>query len=153
MMLIIVAIFLALTVLAWGQNPAWLAIVYLAAAALTYFLRRGMTRNLDQIFKSDYLWHVAEELERILRPDHTVRYVVLGHCHRATLERLGKRTWYVNTGAWAPVYKEEWPIEKREELTFFRLAWGYEGTPELLRWDDATGAPTRTVLWQDAGQM
>jgi len=31
------------------------------------------------------------------------------------------------------------------------MAWEDEGTPVLLRWDDAGGAPTRMVLWDDDG--
>jgi hypothetical protein len=39
------------------------------------------------------------------------------------------------------VFEKTGPIEGREKLTFFRLAWGYEGVPELLLWDDAVGEP------------
>jgi hypothetical protein len=74
-----------------------------------------------------------------------VRYIVMGHDHRPAIERLDD-AWYVNTGAWVPLYEKEGPIEGREALTFFRLAWDHDGTPELLRWDDAGGAPTRMAL-------
>jgi hypothetical protein len=49
-----------------------------------------------------------------------------------------------------PVFEEQGGTEGHEELTFFRLAQGHEGMPELLKWDDAAGAPTRLVLWPDA---
>jgi hypothetical protein len=42
-------------------------------------------------------------------------------------------------------------VEGREALTFLRLSWEHQGTPELLDWDDAGGAPTRTVLLEDDG--
>ena len=146
LMLIIVATFCVLMVLAFTGGTQGMTIVYLGAAVLSYFLRRGLERSLTHIFESDYLSEVAHELEHILNPAHPIRYIVLGHCHEAALERLGKHTWYVNTGAWVPVYQQEGPIEGREELTFFRLAWGYEGLPELLRWDDNAGAPARVML-------
>jgi len=127
-----------------------MTVVYLGAATLAYFLRRVLKRGFAYFFEVNYLLRVAHELEQILKPAHMVRCIVMGHDHRAAIERL-EQTWYVNTGAWVPVYEEEGPIEGREELTFFRLAWGYEGTPELLRWDDAAGAPARVMLWSDAG--
>jgi len=142
---LIVVTFIVLAVLTLADDLSWMTVAYLGAAVLAYFLRRGLKRSLDYLFESNYLLRVAGDLEQILKPGYAVRYIVLGHDHRATLERL-ERAWYVNTGAWVPVYEKEGPIEGREELTFFRLAWGYEGTPELLRWDDAAGAPARVVL-------
>lgn len=150
LMLLIIATFIALAGLTLVGGPWWMALVYLMAAVLGYFLRRELRRSLDRLLEHDYLLEVARELERILQPTHGVRHIVLGHNHQAALERL-EWAWYVNTGAWVPVYKQEGPIEGREELTFFRLAWGYKDTPELLRWDDAAGAPARAVLWGDAG--
>jgi len=145
LMILIVVTFLGLAVLTLTGDLGWMTVVYLGAAVLVYFLLRGLKRNLARLFESNYLLRVARELEQILKPAHAVHYVVLGHDHRVALERL-EQAWYVNTGAWVPIYEEEGPIEGREELTFFRLAWGYEGTPELLRWDDAAGAPARVML-------
>jgi hypothetical protein len=48
-----------------------------------------------------------------------------------------------------PLYEKEGPVEGREALTFLRLACGNHAIPELLRWDDAGGAPTQMVLWDD----
>jgi UDP-2,3-diacylglucosamine pyrophosphatase LpxH len=150
LMLLIIATFVALAGLTLVGGPWWMAIVYLMAAVLGYFLRRELERGLDRLLEHNYLLEMARGLEQILQPAHGVRHIVLGHNHQAALERL-ERAWYVNTGAWVPVYEKEGPIDGREELTFFRLAWGYRGTPELLRWDDAAGAPARVVLWEDAG--
>ncbi len=136
---------IALAYLALTGGPWWMTVVYLGAAVLAYLLRRGLKRSFADLFENNYLLGVARDLEQILKPAHAVRYIVLGHDHRATAERL-EQAWYVNTGAWVPVYEEEGPIEGREELSFFRLAWGYEGPPELLRWDDAAGAPARVML-------
>ncbi|MGD8245518.1 MAG: hypothetical protein PVI63_10030, partial [Anaerolineae bacterium] len=74
-----------------------------------------------------------------------VHVIAMGHNHRPAIEHL-EDAWYVNTGAWVPLYEKEGPIEGREALTFLRLRWDDEGTPELLRWDDAGGAPTRMAL-------
>ncbi len=145
LMTLIIVTFVVLAGLTLAGGLSWMLVVYLGAAVLAYFLRRGLKRGLVYLFEGDYLLRAARGLERILKPAHMVRYIVIGHSHRAALERL-EQAWYVNTGAWVPVYEEEGPIEGREELTFFRLARGYEGTPELLHWDDAAGAPARAVL-------
>ncbi len=146
LMTLITVTFVVLAGLTLTGGPSWMTVMYLGAATVAYFLRRGLKRSFAYLFENDYLLHAAQGLERILKPAHMVHYIVLGHSHRAALERM-ELAWYVNTGAWVPVYEEEGPIEGREELTFFRLAQGYEGTPELLRWDDAAGAPARLVLW------
>jgi len=142
--------FVVLAGLTLADGLSWMTVLYLAAAIMAYFLRRGLKRSFAVLFTDDYLLRVARGLEQILGPAHGVPYIVMGHNHRASLERLG-HAWYVNTGAWVPVYEEEGPIRGREELTFFRLAWGYEGTPELLRWDDGAGAPAHATVWRDAG--
>jgi len=146
LMALITTTFIALTGLTLIEDLSWATAAYLGAAVLSYFLRRGLKRNLDYILESDYLLDVARKLKPILSPGHAVHYIVFGHTHRAALERMGKQTWYVNTGAWVPVYRQEGPIEGREMLTFFRLARGHKGAPELLHWDDAAGAPARVVL-------
>ncbi len=145
LMTLITVTFVALAGLTLTGGLGGMTVVYLGAAVLAYFLRRGLQHGFAYLFESNCLLRVARELEQILNPAHEVRYIVLGHDHQATVERL-EQAWYVNTGAWGPVYKEDGPIEGREELTFFRLAWGYEGTPELLHWDDAAGAPARVML-------
>jgi len=147
---LIAVTFVVLAGLTLTGGLSWMTVVYLGAATLAYFLRRGMKRGFVRLFKGDYLLCAARGLEQILKPAHEVRYVVLGHSHWVALERL-ERAWYVNTGAWVPVYGQKGPIEEWEEPTFLRLAWGYEGTPELLRWDDAAGAPARVMLWLDTG--
>ncbi|MBN1815454.1 MAG: hypothetical protein JXA14_26715, partial [Anaerolineae bacterium] len=143
--ILIALTFIFLAGLTLINHPSWIAVVYLGAAALAYFVRRGLKRAFASLSANDYLLNVGRELEQILKPDHAVRYIVLGHDHHATMERL-EDAWYVNTGAWVPVYEREGPVEGREELTFFRLAWEHTGTPELLRWDDAAGEPARAML-------
>jgi UDP-2,3-diacylglucosamine pyrophosphatase LpxH len=145
LMLLIIISFVALIGLSFTgvSEPWWMIPLYLGAAVLAYFMRREMKRSLN--VERSYLLEVASGLERILGREYGVRYIVMGHDHRATIERM-RRAWYVNTGSWVPIYEEDGPIEGREELTFFRLAWEHEGTPELLRWDGAADAPTRVIL-------
>ncbi len=120
---------------------SWLAAgAWLAAAAIAYLLRRFASHRVPTF--DDFLLRVAQDLEQALKPTHPVPYIVLGHDHMAAMERL-EDAWYVNTGAWVQIFEQKGPIEGREKLTFFRLAWGYTGVPELLRWDDAAGEPAR----------
>jgi UDP-2,3-diacylglucosamine pyrophosphatase LpxH len=142
-LLIALAVLMSLAALWWAAG------VCLVLAVGAYFLRRWLSRRFSAAV-DDYLLPAARELEKVLKPAHAVRYIVMGHDHKATIERL-ERAWYVNTGAWVPIYEKEGPIEWRETLTFFRLVWGYEGPPELLCWDDAGGAPTRVVLRPEPG--
>jgi len=149
LMALITITFVVLAVLTLSGGLSWMTALYLGSAALAYFLGRGLKRSFASLIESDYLLGAARGLERLLSPAHAVQYVVMGHSHHAALERM-ERSWYVNTGAWVPVFEEQGGTEGHEKLTFFRLAQGHEGMPELLKWDDAAGAPTHLVLWPDA---
>lgn len=131
------------------QDPLWVAGIYAAAAILGALLRCGLRRSISRFLEHNVLMEVAFHLERILEPAHSVRIIAMGHDHQPTIERLDN-AWYVNTGAWVPLYQKQGPIEGREVLSFLRLAWGREASPELLRWDDAGGAPARMVVWDHA---
>ena len=143
---VLVVVLLVLGGLSVLSRQWWAVAVYLIAVMLVHGLRRVLNRNVYTF--DDFMLRVARDVEQILHPAHVVRYIVMGHDHQAALERL-EQAWYVNTGTWVQVYEKKGPIEGREKLTFFRLAWGYEGTPELLRWDDAAGAPARLMLGLD----
>jgi UDP-2,3-diacylglucosamine pyrophosphatase LpxH len=130
------------------RRPWWVAGLYAGAAVLSAFLRRALLQTFSSFLRPDNLADLAYQLEQILAPGQKVPIIALGHYHRPAVERL-EDTWYVNTGAWVPIYEREGPVEGREALTFLRDAYGHQGTPELLRWDDAGGAPTRMVLWDD----
>ena len=126
------------------MRTSWVeALVWLSAAALAYLVRHIARTNLPTF--DDFLQRVAGELEETLEPTHTVPYIVMGHDHIATIEKL-KEAWYVNTGTWVQIFEQKGPIEGREKLTFFLHAWGYRGTPELMRWDDAAGEPARLMF-------
>ena len=151
--LLIIGTFLGLAIATFfvQSGPRWLAGLSAAAAILAALLRQGLRESFAFGLEGDRLTSVAFELERILaeKPTQGVPVITMGHNHRPAIERLDK-AWYVNTGAWVPLYEREGPIEGREALTFLRLAQDDEGAPELLRWDDGGGAPTRMVLWNDA---
>jgi UDP-2,3-diacylglucosamine pyrophosphatase LpxH len=112
-----------------------------AGTAVVLFIVRLVARRRIPSF-DDLMPRVARDLEEILKSAHAVRYIVLGHDHVADMHRM-EDAWYVNTGTWVQVFEKTGPIEGREKLTFFRLAWGYEGVPELLLWDDAVGEPAQ----------
>jgi len=131
------------------QRPWWTTAAYLAMAIVATVLRRELRQSLSRLSSEDYLTEVAGELEQILDRARGADTIVLGHGHRPAVERL-EDAWYVNTGTWIPIYEKEGPIEGREVLTFLRLTWEHEGIPELLHWDDAGGAPSRMVFWDDA---
>ena len=150
LMALITITFIVLAALTLSGGLSWMVALYLGSAALAYFLGRALKRSFASLVESDYLLGAARGLERLLSPAHAVQYVVMGHSHHAALERL-EQGWYVNTGAWVPIFEEQGTTEGREMLTFFRLAHGHEGLPELLKWDDAAGAPTRPVMWPDSG--
>lgn len=141
---------LAIVTLFVESEARWLAAVYAASAILAALLRQGLRESLTLGSEQNRLTTVAFELERILaqEPTHWVPIITMGHDHQPTIERLDA-AWYVNTGAWVPLYEKEGTIEGREALTFLRLAQDEGNPPELLRWDDAGGAPTSMVVWDD----
>jgi len=143
---LLIVVLVVLTGLSLAGRLWWTAVVCLASAALACLLRHLLNRSVHTF--DDFLLRVAHDLEEVLDSTHAVPYIVLGHDHQAALERL-EQTWYVNTGAWVQIFEKRGPIEGQEKLTFFRLAWGHEGAPELLRWDDAAGAPARLRLGLD----
>lgn len=127
----------------------WLLAIVLLAVMIAAHLAHRVWRRRVYSF-DDLLVRVARDLEQVLGPEHAVGYIVMGHDHLASIQRM-ERTWYVNTGAWVQLYERSGPVEGREALTFFRLRWGHRGAPELLRWDDAAGAPARLPLGLDMG--
>ncbi len=152
LMLLIVGTLFALAVATrfLTQKPWWVTAAYVGMATVAAFLRHELTEALSRLLASDYLAEVAVELEQILRGAQGAHIIVLGHDHRPAIERL-EDAWYVNTGTWIPTYEREGPLEGREVLTFLRVAAGRRETPELLRWEDRGGTPSRVVMWDDAG--
>lgn len=122
----------------WVRGAIWAGVV------LVFLVTRCIANSRVPSF-DDLMLRVARGLEQILKPPHAVRYIVLGHDHAADIEQM-EDAWYVNTGTWVQIFEKKGPISGQEKLTFFRLAWGHEGVPELLRWDDAAGEPASLRL-------
>jgi UDP-2,3-diacylglucosamine pyrophosphatase LpxH len=122
----------------------WQLVAICAGTAVVISIVRLVVRRRIPSF-DDLMLRVACDLEEKLKPAHAVRYIVLGHDHVATIQKM-QDAWYVNTGTWVQTFEKKGPIEGREKLTFFRLTWGYEGVPELLLWDDAVGEPGQLRL-------
>ena len=142
--LTLLAIGLAITGVINLILASWTAVlIWLTAAALTYLLYRLAATRVPNF--DDFLLRVARELEQTLEPTHSVPYIVMGHDHLATMEKL-EEAWYVNTGTWVQIFERQGLVEAREKLTFFRHTWGHKGPPELLRWDDAVGEPARLMF-------
>jgi len=143
---------LAAVTLLLGSGPAWLSAAYAAAALVAGLLQYALREGFAHLFRRDDLLEAAAEVERTLGSDHIVPIITMGHNHRATLQRL-ENAWYVNTGAWVRLYQREGSVEGREVLTFLRVTDDRKGAPELLRWDDAAGAPTPLVLHEELGDL
>jgi len=136
---------LAAVTLLLDTGPVWLAAAYAAAALVAGLLRYALREGFAYLLRRSDLPEAAAELEDIFGSAHAVPIITMGHNHRPTLQPL-RDTWYVNTGAWVRLYQREGPVEGREVLTFLRVAEAQRGAPELLRWDDAAGAPRHLVL-------
>jgi len=135
---------MVLSVIAALRGVWWAVAAGLIGAVGAQLLGRVMERRTSHRFM-DYLVRTARDIEELLTGPHAVSYIVMGHTHMADVVPL-EQAWYVNVGTWLPFYEQKGPIEGREELTYFRHIEGDEGTPELLRWDDAGGEPARARL-------
>jgi hypothetical protein len=92
-----------------------------------------------------------------------VAYFVFGHDHAGNVQELtpgaggpGYRQWYVNTGAWVPVFSEEDRLLRGDsQLTFLRLVPDKPGfhtaLPELLQWSPEANKPFEVRLVSGIG--
>ncbi|MFQ5401532.1 MAG: hypothetical protein ACE5E7_18280 [Anaerolineae bacterium] len=125
-----------------------------------------LSRQLDRLLESPYLLEAAEAVRGLLiqHPDHDlgqVPYFLFGHNHQADVREIGRdqaghphgsRQWYVNTGAWIPVFSEEQRLLREDvQLTFFRLVPGMpdfgHGMPELYQWSPEADRPLLVRLF------
>ena len=136
---------LAAVTLLLGTGPAWLAAAYASAALVAGLLRYALQEGFTYLLERNDLLEAATEVEHILRSDHSVPIITMGHNHQPALEPI-QNAWYVNTGAWVRLYQRQGPVEGREVLTFLRVVESEKGAPELLRWDNDAGIPTRLIL-------
>lgn len=169
-LLAIVLLFLAVRVIALGVY--WPAVIAVLLALVFGYTATGMMQSLDHLLEGHYLFTGAGRIARLLNggthPDYSsVRYFVFGHDHAANArplpatdkDRPNFRQWYVNTGAWVPVFSEsERLLRADEHLTFLRLVPGRvqhsdeaqnQDMPELLQWSAQANAPMGVRLFGD----
>ncbi|MCB8977835.1 MAG: metallophosphoesterase [Ardenticatenaceae bacterium] len=170
-LLVLVAVallFLAVRVIALGTY--WPAIIAVLLALIFGYTASGMMQSLDHLLEGEYLFQGAGSIARLLNgnthPGYgSVRYFIFGHDHAANVQLLpptdkdrpNYRQWYVNTGAWVPVFSEsERLLRQDEQLTFLRLVPGRvqssdeaqnRDMPELLQWSAQANAPLDVRLF------
>lgn len=167
-LLTIALLFIAVRVIALGIY--WLAIIAGLLALPFGYTATGMIQSLDHLLEGDYLYAGAGRIARLLNggthPGYgSVRYFIFGHDHSADARPLSAtdrnrpdyRQWYVNTGAWVPVFSEsERLLRADEQLTFLRLVPGRvqhseeaknKDMPELLQWSAQANAPQEVRLF------
>ena len=169
-LLSVALLFLAVRVIALGIY--WPAVIALLLALIFGFSATGMIQSLDRLLEGDYLFTGAGRIARLLNGDthpgySSVRYFIFGHDHAASArplpptdkDRPSYRQWYVNTGAWVPVFSEsERLLRSDEHLTFLRLVPSRvqhrdesknRDMPELLQWSPQADAPLEVRLFGD----
>lgn len=169
-LVVIALLFLAVRVIALGTY--WPAIVAVLLALIFGYTASGMMQSLDHLLEGDYLFTGAGRIARLLNggthPGYgSVRYLIFGHDHAANVrllpptdkDRPNFRQWYVNTGAWVPVFSEsDRLLRQDEQLTFLRLVPGRvqqrdeaknQDMPELLQWSPQANAPMSVRLFAD----
>ena len=93
----------------------------------------------------------------------TVPYFIYGHDHAAHVRAIRTpnqpdfRQWYINTGAWVPIFSDnERLLRDDEQLTFLRIVpsrltsdarSANRDTPELLQWSAEANAPRPVRLF------
>ncbi|MEZ4594578.1 MAG: hypothetical protein R3D55_26055 [Chloroflexota bacterium] len=169
-LVVIALLFLAVRVIALGTY--WPAIIAVLLALIFGYTASGMMQSLDHLLEGDYLFTGAGRIARLLNggthPGYgSVRYFIFGHDHAANVrllpptdkDRPSFRQWYVNTGAWVPVFSEsDRLLRQDEQLTFLRLVPGrvrqgdeakIRDMPELLQWSPQANAPMPVRLFAD----
>lgn len=168
--LILLSVVMALTgvrLLAVGDY-LWMTAAF-AAVALLLFWSSYLFQSLDKLLKEPFLYKAARTICEYLnrgRPGMLpkVPYFIFGHDHAAhvrtirTRNRPNFRQWYINTGAWVPVFSEEDRLLRDDEqLTFLRIVpsrltsdarSANRDTPELLQWSSEANAPRPMRLFE-----
>ncbi|MCP4418239.1 MAG: hypothetical protein GY805_16580, partial [Chloroflexi bacterium] len=151
----------------------WLAIIAGLLAPVFCFSASSMVQSLDKLLESHFLLNGAAEVAKLLNGRSysgysSVRYFIFGHDHAASARPLSikkdenkpaYRQWYVNTGAWVPVFSESQRLLRSDEqLTFLRLIPGRvqhndeaknQDMPELLQWSAKANAPLEVRLFDE----
>jgi UDP-2,3-diacylglucosamine pyrophosphatase LpxH len=150
----------------------WLAIVAVIMALIFGYTASGMVQSLDSLLEGRYLFDGATRVAELLNGRtysgySSVPYFIFGHDHAANARPLSikqqnnlpYRQWYVNTGAWVPVFSEsERLLRSDEQLTFLRLVPSRlqnsdktqnRDMPELLQWSPQANAPLEVRLFDE----
>jgi len=124
-------------------------------------------QSLDELLAEPFLFQGAKEICAYLNEGKdaaftAVPYFIFGHDHAADVRSIHSENgpdfeqWYVNTGAWVPVFSEENRLLRDDEqLTFLRLVpnrlktqgrAAHRDVPELLQWSPDANAPRSVRL-------
>ena len=169
-LLAVVLLFVTVRVIALGIY--WPAIIAVLLALIFGYSASGMVQSLDKLLEGHYLYTGAARIARLLNGRthsgySSVRYFIFGHDHAANVRPLpatdknrpAYRQWYVNTGAWVPVFSEsDRLLRSDEQLTFLRLVPSRvqhndeaqnRDMPELLQWSAQANAPLEVRLFDE----
>ena len=169
-LLSVALLFIAVRVIALGTY--WPAIIAIILAVTFGYSASGMLQSLDRLLEGHYLFTGATRIARLLNSEvhpnySSVRYFIFGHDHAANSRPMPPtdrnapafRQWYINTGAWVPVFSEsERLLRSDEQLTFLRLVPGRvqhsdeaqnHDMPELLQWSPQAKAPLEVRLFNE----
>ncbi|RMG91770.1 MAG: hypothetical protein D6706_17925 [Chloroflexi bacterium] len=138
--------------------------IYLILGGLSGLLASMALRLLDKLMSAPYLQLASEAICRLLNDQvektgaARIPYFIFGHDHTASLRILNEEgefpQWYVNTGAWIPVFSEEERLLRQDDqLTFLRLLPDHpefkRRPPELLQWSAEADEPREIRLFAD----
>ncbi|MCA9898330.1 MAG: hypothetical protein H6654_17115 [Ardenticatenaceae bacterium] len=138
-------------------------VIFVILGGLSGFVGNILIRMLDKLLESPFLRWAAQDVAKAINEDKSlanVPYYIYGHDHAAVTHAIKRENsskqpqWYVNTGAWIPVFKEEERLLREDvQLTFLRLVPGRaafpEAPPELLQWSAEGNTPMPVRLFED----
>jgi UDP-2,3-diacylglucosamine pyrophosphatase LpxH len=175
MMVISVILVLISVVLAfWGVRllalgSYWWMVSAFVGTGLLVLLSSYLFKLLDKLLEDSFLYKAAVSVCQRLNSDeekdfNPVPYFVFGHDHAARVQSIkpdnnpGFRQWYINTGAWVPIFSDsERLLRDDEQLTFLRLVpsriaadahISHQDVPELLQWSPEANAPLPVRLFE-----
>ncbi|MBN1953611.1 MAG: metallophosphoesterase [Anaerolineae bacterium] len=112
-----------------------------------FLLRRSIQLYFrQQVSRVHYGYEAVPYIRQALGEKYEVPYYVFGHMHRPTLRRLEGGKWFVDSGGWPILIRQQLQRLEEKKLTFVRLPTGHRGAPELLYWDDSGNKAERLVL-------
>lgn len=162
----ITAVLLLVGVRLLGIGAYLWTVAALLAAAAALFLSSYLFKSIDNLLANDFLFDSASKIcNRLNRSQDiafsSVRYHIFGHDHAANVRPISTeddahaptfRQWYVNTGAWVPIFDDDNRLLRDDEqLTFCRIvpdnvADGRD-VPELLQWAPQANMPIPVRLF------